>query len=247
MRIRRGVFLFCPRMPYNIYMSTTELDQLMDQASELLVKMQYLDAEKLCVQAMKLAHKQKLWGYLARITLPLQECRRQRRMIAAEGHIVLGTSHLGDAPLAVLSELPSGCVVFTDNKAHEHAVHLMQNVRKNPRHLLVLYASANTKQWTLHSAIQPIYTVTYPAPPSDWQNQTLAPSQWPDVTQSQWPTPGDWFLDVLEKLGDQALKTVKAGADNVKRVDELITALDAVTDHEILHQQLAQAASNLVQ
>lgn len=227
-------------------MSTTQLDELMDQASLLLVKMQYLQAEKLCEQALKIAREQQLWGYLARITLPLQECRRQRRMIAAEGHVVLGTEHLGDDPLATLSELTSGCVVITGNNAQLHAAKLVQHVRSHPRHLLVLAATTGQNQWTLHSAVEPIYTVTYPAPPADWHHQTLAPSQWPEVADSHWPTPGDWFLDVLEKLGDQALKTVRSPVDDVKRVDELLAALHAVSDHEILHQQLAQAASSLV-
>ncbi len=238
-------FIVCP-MSYNTNMSTQDLDQLMDQASLLLVKMQYLEAEKLCEQALKQARERKLWGYLARITLPLQECRRQRRMIAAEGHVVLGTDHLGTESLTELLELDSGCVVFTGKDAAANALRLMQNIRKNPRHLLVLAASVTKSQWTVHSAIQPILTITYPAPPEDWQHKTLEPGQWSDIAESPWPTPGDWFLDVLEKLGDQALKTIEPKDDTVKRVDALLASLHAVSDHEILHQQLAKAANAMV-
>ncbi|MFG0247650.1 MAG: hypothetical protein ACF8OB_02095 [Phycisphaeraceae bacterium JB051] len=218
----------------------------MDQASLLLVKMQYLEAEKLCEQALKQARERKLWAYLARITLPLQECRRQRRMIAAEGHVVLGTDHLGDNALSELLQLDCGCVVFTGKDATGNALRLMQNIRKNSRHLLVLAATVTKSQWTLHSAVQPILTITYPAPPADWQHKTLEPGQWTEVTDSAWPTPGDWFLDVLEKLGDQALKAIEPKDDTVKRVDALLASLQAVTDHEILHQQLAKAANAMV-
>lgn len=195
---------------------------------------------------MQLAYDQKRWGYLARITLPLQECRRQRRMIAAEGHIVLGTEHLGDDPVATLCEISSGCVVFTGNKAQTHATGLLEHVREHPRHLLVLSATVGQTQWQLRSTLEPRINVSYPAPPAPWQHQTLAPTQWLEITDSHWPTPGDWFLDVLEKLGDQALKTVGTPVDDVKHVDALLGALHAVTDHEILHQQLAKAASALV-
>jgi hypothetical protein len=209
--------------------------------------MQYLQAETLCQQALQMAYERKLWSYFARITLPLQECRRQRRMIAAEGHIVLGTDHLPNDALQTLDALPAGCVVFTGKDAQTHAAQLLQGVQKNPRHLLVLAAETGEDQWTVHSASQPDVSVNYPAPPSEWQHTTMPPQAWPELKPPcNWPTPGDWFLDALEKLGDQALKTAQSSDDNVLRVDELLSAMYAVTDHEILHQQLAQAATALI-
>jgi hypothetical protein len=159
---------------------------------------------------------------------------------------VLGTEHLKDEALSELMQLDCGSVVFTGKNATADALRLMQNIRNHPRHLLVLAATPGQTHWTLHSAVQPILTVSYPAPPMDWQMKTLQPGQWSDVANSNWPTPGDWFLDVLEKLGDQALKTIEPKDDTVQRVDALLAALNAVSDHEILHQQLAKAANALV-
>lgn len=222
----------------------------MDQASLKLVKMQYREAQVLCEQALKMAYDRKLWQYFARIVLPLQECRRQCRMIAVEGHIVLGTDHLGDDALMKVDILTRGCVVFTGKDAPVQAAHLLQRARQNLRHLLVMAATPGnpgSNHWTVHSASQPTLTVSFPAPPEAWQHQTLAPQQWPEVPAevSRWPTPGDWVLDALEALGDQALKTVAPSADGVKRVDALLSALHAVSDHEILQQRLAEAASQM--
>lgn len=234
-------------MPYNTAMPTTDLDQLMDQASLKLVKMQYLEAEALCEQALQMAYDRKLWGYFARITLPLQECRRQRRMIAAEGTIVLGTDHLGDDPIPGLDQLTSGCVVFTGPQAIEQARVLLRKIQAKPRHLLVLATTTGQTSWHVQSANAPMLTVDFPAPPADWQHQTLAPVQWPEpASPCNWPTPGDWVLDAMEQLGDTAIKTIESSADDVNRVDALLAALQAVPDHEILHQLLAKAANAMV-
>lgn len=227
-------------------MSTTDLDQLMDRASHVLVKMQYLEAEKLCEQALLMAYECKFWGYLARITLPLQECRRQRRMYAADGEIVIGTGHLPGDVVGELDQIQCGCVVFTGDDAKAHAIDLLQRVADKPRYLLVFFASVGNDQWQVHSASKPEFYVNYSPPPEVWQNVNQAAGEYVKASDSAWPTPGDWVLDVQEKLGDQALKVIDTNVDALQRVDALLEAITAVPDHEILHQQLAKTATNMV-
>ena len=147
-----------------LFMSTTDLDQLMDRASHVLVKMQYLEAEKLCQEALLMAYDRKLWGYLARITLPIQECRRQRRMYAADGEIVIGTGHLSGDVVGQLDQIQCGCVVFTGKNAQANALELLKRVADKPRYLLVFFASISNDQWQVHSASRPDLYVNYPAP-----------------------------------------------------------------------------------
>ncbi|MBL4700703.1 MAG: hypothetical protein JKX85_05530 [Phycisphaeraceae bacterium] len=151
-------------------MPTTDLDQLMDRASLMLVKMQYVEAQKLCEQALRIAYDCKQWSYFARIILPLQECSRQLRMIAVEGSIVLGTDQLSDDVIATLNELQSGCVVFTGPDAATQALKLIHQVQQQSHHLLILSAITGENHWTVHSAHHPILTVSFPAPPKAWQN-----------------------------------------------------------------------------
>lgn len=90
-----------------------EIDRIMDQASESLVANRYLECEQLCTAAVVKARAAGDFERLARIMLPLQEARRQRRQIAEDaGTIIL--NGLRREPDAVLDEHPRGCLLLTD-------------------------------------------------------------------------------------------------------------------------------------
>jgi hypothetical protein len=59
------------------------------------------------------------------------------------------------------------------------------------------------------------------------------------------PGPDDWFLDACEALGDAALEALNPGPINPLLVDKLEGCLEAVVDHEILHQRLGEVAAAL--
>lgn len=67
----------------------SDLQALCQQAHEKLVAMQYLAAEELLVRAESLAFAQNDFDTLARLYMPLQECRRQRRLLCGEGIVKL--------------------------------------------------------------------------------------------------------------------------------------------------------------
>src|SRR5690606_32298089 len=80
-------------MRYNSCM-TQLINDIMERASQSLATMDYLASERDCLEALALARSQQDWRLYAAIILPLQECRRQRRMIAADGWVMLGSSSL---------------------------------------------------------------------------------------------------------------------------------------------------------
>lgn len=87
------------------------IDELMEQASQKLVAMDYLACERLCLVALALAREARDFQRYARILLPLQEARRQRRQIAADaGVVVLGEPRL--AAEQVLDAHPGGCLML---------------------------------------------------------------------------------------------------------------------------------------
>jgi len=60
-------------------------------------------------------------------------------------------------------------------------------------------------------------------PPRTWDKPTLA-----------------WFIEACEQLGDAAIETLDRMADTARQVDGLLERLDAMPDHEKLHQALAE-------
>lgn len=68
------------------------IDQLQEQCDlgqQELMRTNYLAAEKILADAEQLAWKQQDWDTLARLYMPLQEARRQRRQRCGEGDVVL--------------------------------------------------------------------------------------------------------------------------------------------------------------
>ncbi len=225
-----------------------ELDSLMERASEALAQMDYLTSEALCVEALGKARQSGAWDYFARIVLPLQEARRQRRMIAAEGVVRLGV-RARETVDALLGHLPSGCIVLTHPFTADDASALQRQAKAAQRHIEVLFAdnAVDAPMWTLRSLAGVMATVTMPAPPSGWRDRWIKSGEVVAADGSVKPgvTPADWFLDAMEALGDAALAGVDPTLTGVKRIDTLLACLEAVTDHEILHQRLADAARNL--
>jgi hypothetical protein len=67
----------------------TELQDLCATGQRLLMEMEYLQAEEMLVHAEALALKEQDYDALARLYMPLQEARRQRRQRCGEGTIRL--------------------------------------------------------------------------------------------------------------------------------------------------------------
>jgi hypothetical protein len=59
-------------------------------------------------------------------------------------------------------------------------------------------------------------------PPADWDAPDMA-----------------WYAGAMEQLGDAAIAMLDTGLELDRQVDFVLSALDAVPDHEKLHQVLA--------
>lgn len=205
------------------------ISNIMEQASGALARRDYLECENLCLQALTQARQKEQWTEYVRILLPLQECRRQRRMIAANGAIHLGTADLHTPMTQWLDDLTTGCIVLTHPHTLADANDLQNEVTRRRLFVDVLFADNDAKdeRWTLRSPHRVEVQCDLPAPLSD--------------------SSADWFIDASEALGDQALATVRAPMGSRKRVELIETLLDAVGDHERLHQALGQAVRSLIQ
>lgn len=242
-------------------MNINDLDQTMQQASTALVEMRYLEAERLCLDALDTALEREQWSYVARIVLPLQEARRQRRMIAADTAVQLGTLELDDLQAWIepgeTRGGPGGCLLVTRPCTIDDARSALRRLREQDRHAEIMFADAEVEEgpdfdadelWPIVSLIDEEVSVACAAPCDAWLGRPLRPgdADWhaPAAT-AEAPTPADWFLDAAERLGDTAIDKASRAATPRDRFDQLQRLLDAAPDHELLHQALADTARAL--
>ncbi len=214
----------------------------MDQASAALLAMDYLTCESSCITSLAMARAASDWDTYARVLLPLQESRRQRRMIASEGRVRLGFANESHDDVSAMDTLKAGCVLLTPPYTPQFARRLHDTARHGRRMVEVLYAhrSADQRSWVLESFAGPRVTCAVPAPPTEWSDRWLIPGQTQAIASGK--TPADWFLDAAEALGDAAMKTVDAPLGHERRIEQIEACLSVTDTHEILHQRLAQAA-----
>ncbi len=184
----------------------------MERASRSLAQMDYLACEALCLEALAAARQRGDWTYYARVLLPLQEARRQRRMIACDAGVFMDQS-----------DPEAGIVVVTPPRTRDDAAKIEQTAKTERRFVEVLYvARCGDATWTVASHRGARVSVDRPAPHGR-----------PDV---------GWCLAASEALGDAALALVDEPPGAAGRIAALETMLAAVADHEILHQRLGDAA-----
>jgi hypothetical protein len=219
-----------------------DLTSIMDRASAALLAMDYLSCESSCLAGLTMARASADWDTYARALLPLQESRRQRRMIAAEGRVRLGFTNESPDDASVMDTLKAGCVLLTPPYTPQFARRLHDSARQSRRMVEVLYAhrSADQRSWVLESFAGPRVTCAVPAPPAEWSDRWLIPGQTSATASGK--TPADWFLDAAEALGDAAMKSVDAPLGHERRIEQIEACLNVTDTHEILHQRLAQAA-----
>ena len=235
----------------NVAMS--ELDRVMQRASAALGRMDYPACEADCLGALAMARQREQWAYYARILLPLQEARRQRRIIAAEARVRLGAADLTGPVEEWLTELEAGCIVLTHPHRRDDARRLARAARDRRRCVEVLYADneASAEVWQLRSYAGCDVGCQRAAPPESCVNRWIdRPAATGDGGEADKDDEGvkigrkavDWFLDGAEALGDAALRSVDEQMPPRPRLAALEACLEVVTDHEILHQRLGEAA-----
>jgi hypothetical protein len=201
---------------------TRQVDELMERASEALAATRYFEAEQHAVKALGLSRSASDFERMERIILPLQESRRQRLQQALECGVVT----ILDAPVTEQMEVEPGCYLVQPPQVGADARRLRLAALHHEVPLAVVCREPTTRlKMVPIVAIAPGVTVrTTVDPPDDPENVDLA-----------------WFVAALETLGDFAIESVDPGLATLKRLDTLLARMDAIPDHEGLHQALADA------
>lgn len=233
-----------------------KIDAMMEQASESLVQRRYFECEKLASEALRRAIAIMDYGRIARIVLPLQESRRQIRDLAVDtGNIVRVD---GDAPTG--SAIKPGMYVLSpprvgvDGRALREAA-MQQHV---PIVVLVREPATRAGLWPI-VAVGPVTVRARIEPPASGKAttaKTTAKGKKPRGSAAESKAKGsatgksgkepalsaEWILQAGEALGDAAIADLPPELVPQARVMALAERLEAVPDHEKLHQRLEEAA-----
>ena len=215
------------------------IDRLMERASVALEKTRYFEAERFCKDALGKAFAASDFERMARIILPLQEARRQKRQLAVDSGraIVLGES---DMMMAMVQNILPGCYLFQPPLIGLDARNFREEANAHGVPTLVLCREPMTKEgkWPL-VAVGQVPIRTRVEPPFPLQRVEKGPTK--DGYSGEPPPDMSWFERAAEALGDVAITKLKFDEPAAWRVDDLMEFLSVHPDHEKLHQRLEEA------
>jgi len=219
---------------------TTEhpIDTLMERASRALVATKYFEAERLAARALQRAHAANDFERMARIVLPLQEARRQKRQLAIDsgqrflsGSMAMAAGEMGIEPGCYLFQPP---VIAADARVFRE----LADAKGVP--VLVITREPLTREgkWPV-VAVGVVSARARVSPP--WPLERVEGTITKDNVKDGSEPPGpEWFEAAAEAMGDAAIARLKPEDPAAWRVDDLMEFLDAHPDHEKLHQRLAE-------
>jgi hypothetical protein len=210
------------------------IDRLMDRASLALAETRYFDAANDAAHALNRARRENDFERMARICLPLQEARRQIRQLATDTAAVRLVAH----PEDIRGSLEPACYLIQPPMIGADARVLRETAFKRRVPVSVLAREPLTRKglWPI-VGVGEISVRVQIAPPVPLERADDR------ITRDRFegPVPIEWFEAAGEALGDSAIAALDPALHPHWRVDELMEALEAVPEHERLHQALAAA------
>ena len=199
------------------------LDDLMEKAQEAVAGAQYFQAERLANTALQIARSQHDFDRMARIVGPLREARRQRLGQA----LGVATITVLDTPITEQMPIDPGCYLVQPPRVGAEARRFRQAALSRDVPVAVLCREPLTAALGLCPIVAICSSTTVRTtvdPPADPENPDLA-----------------WFVEGLEALGDWAIESIDPEMAIDRRIDAILGRLDAVLDHDRLHQCLHEA------
>ena len=201
--------------------SPKKTDELMEKASVALTKTKYFETERLALKALILARNSEDFGRMARILMPLQEARRHRLQQALD--TASGSITLIDESVNEDTAVASGCYLIQPPQVGADARRLRLLAFESELPIAIVCREPLTQlKLCPIVAIGPGVTIrTVVEPPDDPEDIDMA-----------------WFVGAMESLGDAAIERIDTGRATIRQLDQLVNSLDAIPNHEKLHQAL---------
>lgn len=219
--------------------SPAHIDEMMERASRHLASCEYFDAERVADRALRAARHITDFERMARICLPLQEARRQKRESAIEtGPVaIVRAQHDLPAPLRAGLYLVQPPMIGRDGRSLRETL----DRRAIPGSVLTREPLTRKGKWPI-VAVGPMVVRVQVDPPWPLERVESAVSKDAD---DRLP-PREWFVRTSEALGDAAIAAVDADDHPHYVVDDLLDFLEAHPEHEKLHQALEAACRRAI-
>jgi hypothetical protein len=233
-------------------MALPNLQSYCEQGQELLERMDYIGAEAALVAAEKLAFEQNDFDTLARLYMPLQEARRQRRQRCAEGIVCLD---LIDEPRAqeTIEKYPHGQLLVAGSGSIKPAVEIRALQKHRGLYVETFLAASYPVGAGRAVVIVPVENVSLP--PVDPNRSIddlirLLPAHCIVLSEAdlpRGPRPGDWktYAEVMamwERIHSPFLALADQTVDPLVKIEEYRKTIRVDYACEFAHQRLSDTA-----
>jgi hypothetical protein len=197
------------------------LNEHMEKAQACLRKGKWFETEQHALHALDIARRLEDFGAMARICLPLQEARRQRTQLALDEKKIR-VLHEGDMEQIKIE--PGSYLLMPIRLVGADARRLrLAALRKEIPVTVLCCEPPNLRgKWPV-VAIGAATVRAYVDPPENPKKPSMK-----------------WYTAAMEALGDAGLsgRHIDTGMDLDRQIDAVLSLLDAVPEHEALHQVL---------
>lgn len=206
--------------------NSNKIDALMERAGEALSRGEYFECERLCDEALSATFRARDFERMARIVLPLEEARRQKRLAAADAGLIVAID--GEAGLD--GKIEPGCYLIEPMLVGADGRDFRDRADELEVPVIVIVHEPVTqlKRWPIVMVGQTTIRTTV-EPPSKKR-----------------PLDVEWFLEAGEALGDAAIDEVEVDLPAETRVERLLQRVQTLRDHDKLHQALMEACRDAV-
>lgn len=226
----------------------TELNDKMEQASQYLADMDYHACEVVCAEAYAMARSAKQWDWAHAILNPLQEVRRQRRMLAGDGALRVGTdgwpTEAEALQNAILAQGSAGLVVFSGEHSPELTAEMSSRMRAAGHDWIMLHGKPGHESGH--------WRVTRPSGHGQTIGEAAEFSLPEGVDAGLWLRDSDTaqalahrLFEALESLGDRELAALPSLEST--EPEAVVLAIESAwsrhPEHELMTQALSAALS----
>jgi hypothetical protein len=241
-------------------MDDTQLQEMCERGQGLLMETRYWEAERVLADAERQAWDARDWDTLARLYMPLQEARRQRRQRCGEGVIALDLLAEGPAdqvdPAHVLANYPHGQLLVAGWGSIEPAVRVREIAAAEGLYVETFLAAAYPIGAGKAVAIVPTEEVALPPADRPWSIDELVrklPAHAIVMAENELPRGSrkgttQTYAEVMsmwERLAAPFLGAADATVEAVAKIEGYRRTIRVDYACELAHQRLSDVAHRL--
>jgi hypothetical protein len=241
-------------------MDVSQLQEMCERGQALLMETRYWEAEHTLAAAEEGAWAARDWDTLARLYMPLQEARRQRRQRCGEGVVRLDLLAEGPGdeitPERILADYPHGQLLVAGWGTIQPALAVREQAAARGIYVETFLAAAYPIGASRAVVIAPNADVALPAADRPWSIDELLPKLPPHcivLSENELPRgarKGDTrtyaeVMSMWERLAAPFLAAADMTADPVNRIDAYRRTIRVDYACELAHQKLSDVAKEL--